>query len=75
LSNLLDFIKESLFNENLPFKLKLVDGRTIGYADKNMTLSELNLVPTAFLLFIIDPLYTKKNQKYPYLKTELLLLV
>lgn len=57
--------------------LKLVDGRTIGYADKNMTLSELNLVPTAFLLFIIDPQHTisKNNQEYPYLKTELLSLV
>jgi len=71
----LEFVKESVFNEERPFKLRLSSGRTFdGQDDENMTLSELGLVPTSILLFTNNnPL--ENDQEHPYLKDELMSLV
>lgn len=74
LSDVLEFVKESLFDEERPFKLRLSSGRTFGCQDdENNTLSELNLVPTSILLFTNDP--PDNDQEHPYLKDELMSLV
>jgi len=75
LSDVLEFVKESVFNEERPFKLRLSSGRTFdGQDDENMTLSELGLVPTSILLFTNNnPL--ENDQEHPYLKDELMSLV
>lgn len=72
-SDVLEFVKESVFDEERPFKLRLSSGRTYGHDDENMTLSELNLVPTSILLFTSDP--PENDQEHPYLKDELMSLV
>lgn len=73
LSDVLEFVKESVFDEERPFKLRLSNGRTFGDEDKNMTLNELNLVPTSILLFTNDP--PENDHEHPYLKDELMSLV
>lgn len=70
---MLEFVKESVFDEERPFNLKLTNGRTFAHEDENMTLSELNLVPTSILLFTNDP--PENDQEHPYLKDELMSLV
>jgi len=69
----LEFVKESVFDEERPFNLRLSNGHTFGHEDENMTLSELNLVPTSILLFTNDP--PESDQEHPYLKDELMSLV
>ncbi|XP_025195479.1 UBX domain-containing protein 6 [Melanaphis sacchari] len=73
LSDVLEFVKESVFDEQRPFKLRLPSGRTLDNEHENMTLSELNLVPTTVLLFTYDP--PENNEEHPYLKDELMALV
>lgn len=73
LSDVLEFVKESVFDEEQPFNLRLSNGRTFGQEDENMTLSELNLVPTSILLFTKNP--PESDQEHPYLKDELMSLV
>lgn len=66
-------VRESVFDEERPFKLRLASGREFNRDDENMTLNELNLVPTSILLFTNDP--PEHNQEHPYLKDELMSLV
>lgn len=73
LSDVLELVRESVFDEERPFNLRLSSGRMFGREDENMTLNELNLVPTAILLFNNDP--PESNQEHPYLKDELMSLV
>lgn len=73
MSDVLEFVKESVFDEERPFKLRLSSGRTFGHEDENMTLSELSLIPTSILLFTNDP--PDNDQEHPYLKDELMSLV
>jgi len=73
LSDVLEFVKESVFDEQRPFKLRLSSGSTFDNEHENMTLSELNLVPTTVLLFTNDP--PENNEEHPYLKDELMALV
>lgn len=70
----MNFVKESIFDEEQTFKLKLIDGRTVGYKDKNKILSELDLEQTAIIQFTFDPLctYFEYDQAHPFLKVELL---
>lgn len=70
----MEFVKESVFDEERPFKLRLSSGRIFGGQDEeNKTLSELNLIPTSILLFTNDP--PENDQEHPYLKDELMSLV
>lgn len=73
MSDVLEFVKESVFDEERPFKLRLSSGRTFGHEDENMTLNELSLIPTSILLFTNDP--PDNDQEHPYLKDELMSLV
>lgn len=74
MSDVFEFVKECLFDEEQPFKLRLSSGRIFdNQDDENNTLYELNLVPTSILLFTHDPL--DNNQDHPYLKDELMSLV
>lgn len=73
MSDVLEFVKESVFDEQRPFKLRLSSGSTFDNEHENMTLSELNLVPTTVLLFTYDP--PENNEEHPYLKDELMALV
>lgn len=73
LSDVLEFVKESVFDEERPFKLILSSGSTFGNEHENMTLSELNLVPTTILLFTNNP--PENDEEHPYLKDELMALV
>ncbi|KAL4113189.1 hypothetical protein QTP88_016857 [Uroleucon formosanum] len=73
LSDVLEFVKESVFDEERPFKLILPSGIMFGNEHENKTLSELNLVPTTVLLFTNDP--PENNEEHPYLKDELMALV
>jgi len=73
LSDVLEFVKEGLFDEGRPFKLILSSGNAFGNEHENMTLSELNLVPTTILLFTNDP--PENNEEHPYLKDDLMALV
>lgn len=67
-------MKESLFDEGQPFKLRLSSGHTFGCQDdENKTLNELNLVPTSILLFTNNS--PDNDQEHPYLKDELMSLV
>lgn len=66
-------MKESVFDEERPFKLRLSSGCTFGHEHENMTLNELSLVPTSILLFTNDP--PENDQEHPYLKDELMSLV
>lgn len=66
-------MKESVFDEERPFKLIQSSGRIFGPEVENLTLSELNLVPTSILLFTNDP--PENDQDHPYLKDELMALV
>lgn len=73
MSDVLELVKESIFDEERPFKLRLFNGRTFGQEDENMTLLELGLVPTSILLFTSEP--PDSDQEHPYLKDELMSLV
>lgn len=73
MSDVLEFVKESVFDEERPFKLRLFNGRTFEQEDENKTLSELALIPTSILLFTNEP--PDSDQEHPYLKDELMSLV
>lgn len=73
LSDVIEFVKESVFDEERPFKLRLCNGRMFNPEDEHMTLIELSLVPTSILLFTNDP--PINDQDHPYLKDELMSLV
>lgn len=66
-------MKESVFDEERPFKLVLSSGHIFGPENESMSLSELNLVPTSILLFTSD--LPENDQEHPYLKDELMSLV
>lgn len=72
--DVLEFVKESLFDEERPFKLKLSSGRTFGIQDDdNKTLCELNLVPASIFFFIDES--PDENEEHLYLKDVLISLV
>ncbi|VVC37830.1 Hypothetical protein CINCED_3A011903 [Cinara cedri] len=55
LSDVLEFVKESVFDEEQPFNLRLCNRKMFSPEDEHMTLIELSLAPSSILLFTNDP--------------------
>lgn len=77
-SEVLEFVKENLEHEGLPFLLSLPTGHKLEEGDKESTLADLRLVPATILLFHWDPSVEddlKAIGNMAYLKPEVMLLV
>ncbi|XP_050422857.1 UBX domain-containing protein 6 [Adelges cooleyi] len=72
-SEVMEFVKESLFDEERPFKLSLPTGKTFDHNEEPMSLMELGLVPATILLYKSDS--TENDQENPYLKDDIMALV
>ncbi|CAH1169858.1 unnamed protein product [Phaedon cochleariae] len=77
-SEILDFVKENLEHEGLPFILSVPTGHKLEESDKESTLADLRLVPATILMFQWDPLVEEDLRaagNIAYLKPEVMLLV
>ncbi|XP_023025952.2 GDI interacting protein 3 [Leptinotarsa decemlineata] len=74
----MDFVKDNLEHEGLPFILSAPTGHKLEDNDKDSTLADLRLVPAAILTFQWDPSVEedlKAAGGVAYLKPEVMLLV
>ncbi|CAG9839959.1 unnamed protein product [Diabrotica balteata] len=78
-SEVLEFVKENLEHEGLPFVLSLSTGHRLEESDKDSALLDLRLVPATILLFQWDPSIENDLKaaggNTAYLKPEVMLLV
>ncbi|KAJ8963064.1 hypothetical protein NQ318_018528 [Aromia moschata] len=77
-SEVLDFVRENLEHEGLPFVLTSPTGHRFEENDKDSTLADLRLVPATILIFQWDPSVEedlKLAGNVAYLKPEVMMLV
>ncbi|XP_028133703.1 UBX domain-containing protein 6 [Diabrotica virgifera virgifera] len=78
-SEVVEFVKENLEHEGLPFVLSLSTGHRLEESDKDNTLMDLRLVPATILLFQWDASIENDLKaaggNTAYLKPEIMLLV
>lgn len=75
---MVDFVRENLEHEGLPFVLTSPTGHRFEEGDKESTLADLRLVPATILMFQWDPLVEqdlKLVNNVAYLKPEVMILV
>lgn len=77
-SEVIDFVRENLEHEGLPFILNSPTGHRFEESDKESILADLRLVPATILMFQWDPLVEqdlKLAGNVAYLKPEVMILV
>ncbi|KAG5870991.1 hypothetical protein JTB14_013462 [Gonioctena quinquepunctata] len=77
-SEVLDFVKENLEHEGLPFVLSTPTGHRFNDGDKESTFVDLRLVPATILMFQWDPSVEedlKAAGNVAYLKPEVMMLM
>lgn len=77
-SEVIDFVKENLEHDGLPFILNTPTGQKFEESDKESSLLDLRLVPATILIFEWDPSIEqdlKAAGNITYLKPEVMLLV
>ncbi|XP_050537776.1 UBX domain-containing protein 6 [Daktulosphaira vitifoliae] len=72
-SEVIEFVKESVFDEEKDFKLALPAGKTFDKKEENMSLMEMGLVPASILLYKSD--IPESDYEHPYLKDDIMALV
>lgn len=77
-AEIVDFVREHLEHEGLPFVLVTPTGQKFDEKDFEATLADLRLVPAAILIFEWDPVFEeeiKASGCNSYLKPEVMMLM